>query len=48
MTAFSPDGTKAIARYADGRTWIFDVDGGPGQRLDATTTDLMGWQRLAP
>lgn len=45
---FSPDGKKVIARYGNGQTWIFDVDGGPGQLLDFATPDLMVWQRLAP
>lgn len=47
IAAFSPDGSKVIARYSNGETWIFDVDGGPGQRIDVSTSYLMSWQRVA-
>lgn len=42
---FSPDGTKVMARYSNGETWLFDVDGGPGERLEIAATDLVSWQR---
>jgi Tol biopolymer transport system component len=48
QTAFSPDGSKVIARYNNGETWIFDASGGPGEQLDITTTELLNWQRVAP
>jgi len=48
IAAFSPDGSKVIAQYSNGQTWLFDVDGGPGQRLDIAATDLLTWQRVAP
>ena len=47
IAAFSPDGTKVMARYADGKIWIFDLAGGPGSQLEAGTL-LPSWQRLAP
>jgi Tol biopolymer transport system component len=46
--AFSPDGSKVIARYSNGETWIFDVAGGPGERLRIDPPNQMSWQRLAP
>lgn len=48
VAAFSPDGTKVIAQYVDGSTWIFDATGGPGQKLDIRTRDLPSWQGLEP
>jgi Tol biopolymer transport system component len=45
---FSPDGSKVIARYSDGSTWMFDAAGGPGERLRINPPSPMSWQRLAP
>jgi len=46
--AFSPDGSKVIARYdGDGSTWILDPAGGPGVLLPPSAY-LASWQRLAP
>lgn len=47
-TAFSPDGSKVIARYASGGTWIFDVTDGSGRQLLAPIPILPSWQRIAP
>jgi dipeptidyl aminopeptidase/acylaminoacyl peptidase len=47
IAAFSPDGSKVIARYNSGETWIFDVAGGPGEQLEHTSGDPLSWQRLA-
>ena len=45
IAAFSPDGSKVIARY-NGFTSIFDVAGGPGQRLENMTGEPVSWQRV--
>jgi Tol biopolymer transport system component len=45
---FSPDGSKVIARYSNGSTWMFDAAGGPGERLRINPPSPMSWQRLAP
>jgi dipeptidyl aminopeptidase/acylaminoacyl peptidase len=47
-TAFSPDGSKVIARYSNGSTWMFDANGGPGERLRINPASPTTWQRLAP
>jgi hypothetical protein len=46
-TAFSPDGSKVIARYTSGATWIFDVTDGSARQLHATIPILPSWQRIA-
>jgi Tol biopolymer transport system component len=47
--AFSPDGSKVIARYSNGETWMFPATGGPGRRLEISTdVSLASWQRIAP
>jgi WD40 repeat protein len=44
--AFSPDGTKVLARdNGDATTWILDLAGGPDQPLPNGMTDLATWQR---
>ena len=45
---FSPDGSKVIARYSNGESWIFDVASGASQRLPATNEYIGSWQRRAP
>jgi dipeptidyl aminopeptidase/acylaminoacyl peptidase len=45
---FSPDGSKVIARFSNGSTWMFDAAGGPGERLRINPPSPMSWQRLAP
>jgi dipeptidyl aminopeptidase/acylaminoacyl peptidase len=45
---FSPDGSKVIARYSNGSTWMFDAAGGQGERLRINPASPMTWQRLAP
>jgi TolB protein len=46
---FSPDGTAVIARYSDGETWLLNVAGGAGIRLDLPEFgEIVSWQRLAP
>jgi dipeptidyl aminopeptidase/acylaminoacyl peptidase len=43
--AFSPDGSKVIAKYGDGSTWVFPVDGGAGEPLPSSEF-VASWQRL--
>jgi Tol biopolymer transport system component len=46
---FSPDGSKVIARYGDGSTWLFDVTSGQGEQvLSASALFVANWQRLTP
>lgn len=47
IAAFSPDGSKVIARYSNGSTWMFDATGGPGQLLATGGGEPLSWQRLA-
>ncbi len=44
---FSPDGTKIVASYSDGRAWIFDIDGRNGRQLTWSAPAGMSWQRVA-
>lgn len=44
--AFSPDGTKLIARYADDSSaWLYDATGATDQPLPGITTEFFSWQR---
>jgi hypothetical protein len=44
---FSPDGSKVIARYSNGSTWILPVNGGPGEPFELSTNMFVAsWQRL--
>ena len=45
---FSPDGTKVLVFYKDdGSSWMLDVTGGSGRRLDWSYTAGPAWQRIA-
>lgn len=46
IAAFSPDGSKVIARFSNRSTWIFDATGGPGQRIENATDEPVSWQRI--
>jgi len=45
---FSPDGTKLLATYGDGSTWLYSVPDGHGQMVDWPAIVDASWQRLAP
>ena len=47
--SWSPDGTQLIVTHHYYKeTWLFDADGGPGQRATWTDPGANAWQRLAP
>lgn len=48
IAAFSPDGSKVIAQYADRSIWIFDASGGPGTKLEIRVSGLPSWQGIEP
>jgi len=48
IAAFSPDGTKVIARLERGSIWMFDAAGGSGRDLGINIREGPSWQRLAP
>jgi len=46
---WSPDGRKFIvSHHFYKETWLFDADGGPGQRATWTDPGSNSWQRVAP
>ena len=45
VAAFSPDGSKVIARYSDGSTWMFGVNDGSEELLPPTLEFIGSWQR---
>jgi Tol biopolymer transport system component len=46
---WSPDGeTLIVTHHYDKETWLFDADGGDGQRATWTDPGSNAWQRLAP
>jgi Tol biopolymer transport system component len=47
--SWSPDGNQLIVTHHFSKeTWLFDADGGPGQRATWTDPGSNAWQRVAP